>query len=107
MQTLARLRKRAGKIRDMDVLTGCASTVQVDGEQDCSVQLLEYLGAERYRQANKMRGLVRIYGPELRRRLRRTSAKLDRFLRQAEKNQLSAQAGDGQCASALVRAGGS
>src|SRR6266478_2437904 len=46
LRYLGRIRKRAGKIRDMDVLTGHASTVQVDQERDCLVQLLEYLGAE-------------------------------------------------------------
>jgi CHAD domain-containing protein len=32
LRDLSRLRKQAGKIRDMDVLTGCVSTAQVDGE---------------------------------------------------------------------------
>src|SRR5437879_4240766 len=44
---LAAVRKRAGKVRDMDVLTADALTVEHDGEQDCLVQLLEHLGAAR------------------------------------------------------------
>ena len=54
LRDLVRLRKRAGKVRDMDVLTANALTVRLDDEQNCSVQLLEYLGAERYRQAKKL-----------------------------------------------------
>jgi len=44
VRDLAQLRKRAGKIRDMDVFTACASTVHVEGEQDCAVRLLETFG---------------------------------------------------------------
>src|SRR2546430_8135357 len=47
LRGLGDIRKRAGKVRDMDVLSADALTVKPDGEQDCLVQLLEYLGAER------------------------------------------------------------
>src|SRR5262245_63511660 len=47
MRDLGDVRKRAGKVRDMDVLTADALMVKQDGEKDCLVQLLEYLGAER------------------------------------------------------------
>jgi CHAD domain-containing protein len=80
------LRKRAGKIRDMDVLTACASTADVDGEQNCTLQLLEHLGARRYRHARKMRTLVRQYGPVLRRRLRRSRERLRRLLMRRARN---------------------
>jgi CHAD domain-containing protein len=80
LQDLLRLRKRAGKIRDMDVLTACASTAEVDGEQDCTLQLLEHLGAKRYRHAKRMQTSVRKYGPVLLRRLRRSRRRLRRLL---------------------------
>src|SRR5262245_27954486 len=48
---LARVRKRAGKVRDMDVLTADATTVTMRGERDCLVELVEHLGAERHRHA--------------------------------------------------------
>ena len=86
LQDLLRLRKRAGKIRDMDVLTACASTVEVAGEQDCSLQLLEHLGARRYRHARRMQTLVRKYGPVLRRRLGRSRARLRKLLMQTDRN---------------------
>src|SRR3954454_2659894 len=41
-RALRRLRKRAGKVRDMDVLTSYASDVMVAGERDCRVALLEH-----------------------------------------------------------------
>src|SRR5215472_10581972 len=36
MKHLTRCRKRAGKVRDMDVLTAYASSVHVKGEDECS-----------------------------------------------------------------------
>src|SRR5262249_5046943 len=40
LRDLARLRKRAGKVRDLDVLTAYAAATHVHGEQDCQVELL-------------------------------------------------------------------
>src|SRR5437867_2429721 len=54
LKNLGRLRKRAGKVRDMDVLTNYASTVHRQGEEECVVQLLEHLGAQREKQAKKL-----------------------------------------------------
>jgi CHAD domain-containing protein len=83
---LARIRKRAGKIRDMDVLTGYASTVQVEEERDCLVQLLEYLGMERYRRAEQLHALMRKYGAELQRRLKRSLAHVQKSIPGHSKN---------------------
>src|SRR5262249_52101922 len=80
LRDLSRLRKRAGKIRDLDVLTASASTLQIDGEQDCTVRLLEQLGAERSRHAKIMQTLVEEYGSTLRRRLRRSMGRLRKRL---------------------------
>ena len=67
------LRKRTGKIRDMDVFTGHAITVKVsEDERDCLVRLLESLGAERHRHVTKLRGRMRADGTTLRWRLKRT-----------------------------------
>ena len=87
LRDMSRLRKRAGKIRDMDVYTGCASTLHANAEQDCKVQLLELLGAERYKHAIKLRALIGEYGPNLRRRLKHSSDRLEMLLVQADKNQ--------------------
>jgi CHAD domain-containing protein len=82
LRLLARLRRRAGKIRDMDVLTSYGLSVQVNGEQDRLVQLLEHLGANRSKHVKKLRAANARYGSELRRRLKRTGAKFDKLLQQ-------------------------
>ena len=76
LRDIGRIRRRAGKIRDMDVLTAHAVTVHPDQEQDCLVRLLECLGAGRYRHAEQLHTLALKYGAVLRRRLKRTSARL-------------------------------
>lgn len=75
---LGTLRKRAGKVRDMDVLTGHTATLALNGEQECLVELLEYLGAERYRHARRLRFLIRRDGGVLRRRLKRASKRIEK-----------------------------
>src|SRR5262245_20309130 len=87
LRDLSLFGKRAGKIRDMDVLTACASTVQVDGEEDCRLQLLEFLGARRYRHASRMRDLVDKHGPVLRKRLKRSRTHLQSLLQKPDPTQ--------------------
>ena len=74
------VRKRAGKVRDMDVLADFASTVKIDRERECSRRLLGYLGTERERQARKLQKVVAAYTPELRRRLKRSERLLEEIL---------------------------
>jgi len=77
LKPLSRFRKRAGKIRDMDVLTSYAASIQPqDGEKDCAVQLLEYLGAKRRRHAKKFNGASRQDGPVLIKRLKKIEREL-------------------------------
>ena len=86
LQELAPLRRKAGKVRDMDVLTGFSVSLHPDQpEEQCLVELLEYLGAERYRQCQKLRDSVRPHRRSIRRRLKRLSRFLDKGLRRARK----------------------
>jgi len=78
---LRRIRKRAGKVRDLDVLTGDLATVHVDGETDCQVRLLEHLGAERQKQAGKLHKLVAKKRAVLKQRLHKASAVWKRYFR--------------------------
>jgi CHAD domain-containing protein len=79
LKPLSQLRKRAGKIRDMDVLTTYAASVHTeDGEQDCAVQLLEHLGAQRLKYARKFHSASRLDGSKLRRGLKQVRRELDR-----------------------------
>jgi CHAD domain-containing protein len=85
LRALKPLRRKAGRVRDMDVLTRFASRPQLHGEEQCSIQLLERLGAERERQAMKLEDLTRAQYPEVRKRLRKFATVLNRTLPQDRK----------------------
>jgi hypothetical protein len=72
--------------RDMDVLTGFASSVHPPGEEDCALQLLEHLGAKRRKYAKRLGAEVTNNGRLLRRRLRRAALQFDRRLNGQKKN---------------------
>jgi CHAD domain-containing protein len=75
---LSVVRKRLGKVRDMDVLTAHAMSVSPKTpEQESLVELLEYLGAERSGHIKKLRKTARRYGPPLRNELRKIAKKVD------------------------------
>jgi CHAD domain-containing protein len=86
LRALVRLRKRAGKVRDMDVLTAHSSNLHVRSDQDCQVELLEYLGSARYRHARKLSLEIRERGPVLRRRLKRTAARFEKLVPNSGEN---------------------
>src|SRR4051812_47845651 len=86
LRELAGVRKRAGKVRDMDVLTADALTIKHAGEQDCLVQLLEHLGAERNKCARKLRRWIETSNPRFRRDLKRSSKRLQKLLKEAEEH---------------------
>jgi CHAD domain-containing protein len=79
LRQLQRVRKRAGKVRDMDVLTSHLLDVCVDGntERECEVRLLEYIGAERYRKEKKLRRVVRRHKNDLRSELNRLGSQIE------------------------------
>jgi CHAD domain-containing protein len=63
IQAVTPIRKRAGKVRDMDVLTGFASTLANGSDNECLVELLEHLGQKRFDGARKLhRTVVRSRG---------------------------------------------
>ena len=94
IKALRRIRRRAGKVRDLDVLTADLATVHVDGETECQVRLLEHLGGERRKQAGKLRNLVADNRAELKTRLRRASANLDKALQDTESHAASLAAAE-------------
>src|SRR5579884_4291778 len=74
LKQIAKVRTKAGKVRDMDVLTAFAAGLPQDkDEESCSVRLLEHLGAMRQRKAKKLSKAAQELGPELRKRLKRSS----------------------------------
>jgi CHAD domain-containing protein len=85
LKVLDRVRKRAGKVRDMDVLTSYLTGRKVpESENDCLVVLIEHLGAERSRQAGKLRKAIKQDGVELRRHLRKYAQKIARMAAHAD-----------------------
>ena len=81
LKSLTCFRKRAGKVRDMDVLTNYASEVQLEGEDECNTQLLHSLGAERQKQAKKLYGIVRKDGSDVRRALKHAPDVVEKRIR--------------------------
>jgi len=79
-RNLERLRKKAGKVRDMDVLTSDLARVEATGDEDCRTRLLEHLRSIRHKQAKKLSRSIRKYGKSTRRRLNRTEDRFDRAL---------------------------
>ena len=77
LKQLAGIRRRAGKVRDMDVLTTHLTTVRVDGERDCLIQLFEYLGAKRYDKADRLHQLVKEHRRALDKRLKKIARVLE------------------------------
>jgi len=95
------IRRRAGKVRDMDVLTDFASSLHAGEEADCRVTLLEYLGAKRYRQARKLGKLVRAEKRPVRWRLKRCVAHLDKMMGDGKQPGIDARATTDAAATSL------
>jgi len=79
------IRRRAGAVRDMDVLTGLATKLQPEGEQECLVELFEHLGAQRDQLSRKLNSRVLQDGPPIRRRLKRASRFVGKVFERAKK----------------------
>ena len=85
LRLLERIRKGAGKVRDMDVFIAQLAHLDLpSGEDNCQVELLEYLSGKRLRNARKLYRMVEENGPELRRRLKRCNSKILKLVEQAE-----------------------
>src|SRR6266568_303823 len=86
LKALKPVRKKAGKVRDMDVLTGFASKLRPDGDEECLVELLEYLGAERYKQARKLHREVQWNRKAIGSRLKRSSEYIEKVLAHSQQH---------------------
>ena len=84
VKDLGRLRKRAGKVRDMDVLTEFAAAIRPQGDEECHVRLLEHLGARRQKQAGKLWAKLKQLSPGLRKALDRASSRMTKRLRRKD-----------------------
>jgi CHAD domain-containing protein len=86
LRNLRTIRKAAGKVRDMDVLSADVLTVQRDGEQDCVIQLLEHLGTERNKFVKKLRRVIESNNPQLRQDLKQYSKHVEKRLQKEKTN---------------------
>jgi CHAD domain-containing protein len=77
LKSLKSVRKSAGDVRDMDVLTGKVAQVSVPGERNCQIRLLEHLGMERHRKAADLQAQLASHGKSIRQGLKRCAEKLE------------------------------
>ena len=78
LKAIQPVRKRAGRVRDMDVLADFASKLQVGRDRECSAQLLEHLGNQRQRQARKLQKVAAKQSSKIKKRLTRCGKLLNR-----------------------------
>jgi CHAD domain-containing protein len=77
LRKLAKLRKRAGKVRDLDVLTGYVAGLEISDEEDWRMQLLEYLGSGHACRSRQLHSFAVKHGEALGRRLKRTASAVE------------------------------
>jgi CHAD domain-containing protein len=77
LKPLSRMRKRAGDVRDMDVLTSLVIGLHAAGENECMLRLVGRLSVARYKQARQMKTLVGKSRQGLRRDLKRTLSRIE------------------------------
>ena len=77
LNDLKKVRRIAGVVRDMDVLTGKAADVSPADERGCQIRLLEHLGVERHRAGKKLISELKARGPRARRILKDCAKQLE------------------------------
>jgi CHAD domain-containing protein len=85
LRAVTPVRKRAGKVRDMDVLIGIVSSLNTEPEDACRLQLLEKLSEQRLSGVQKLRKTTAKHRGAARRGLKRFSSSI-------QKNSSSAKA---------------
>lgn len=87
LKQISKLRKCAGKVRDVDVLTAHLASLSHPAEDTgCAVQLLEHLGATREKQAARLERVHRRYSHPLRKYLKRRVQQMEKMLRRKSDN---------------------
>lgn len=91
-KSLARIRGAAGKVRDLDVLTGKAADVTADGERSCQIRILEHLVSQRQRKAKKLAARLKSDRKHVRRDLRRCENRVGPMLTEQNGKRAEGQA---------------
>jgi CHAD domain-containing protein len=92
LRKLTRVHKKAGKVRDSDVMMGHLTGLQTDGEQDCLIQLQQQLGFERYRKERQLRRTLRKNRSAVTRELAKSSRRLKKSIEKGSEEQTAAAA---------------
>ena len=85
LKNLGKIRKKAGGVRDMDVLIGYVPVARGNGEQTCRVRLLENLGEMRRKQAKKLHAVISSKGGSAWAALNRVDRRLKKALCEKQK----------------------
>ena len=80
IQGLEPIRKKAGRVRDLDVLTEIVSNLGIEEESPCIAKLLVHLSAERIRWARKLHEAIDEQRSRACRRLRVVFASLEEYI---------------------------
>ncbi len=83
---LKAVRKKAGAVRDMDVLTSHVLELGTKEDPNCVVRLVHHLGNQRQRKAAKLYSTLKQDGSKLRTRLKHTRRHLDSALRMSQQS---------------------
>jgi CHAD domain-containing protein len=92
LKSIKRVRQRAGKVRDMDVLMGHVCSANADGEPNCEIQLLEHLGAQRRKHAKKLHSTVVKESAVLKKGLKQEAAELVNVLQDGSPSEAATDA---------------
>jgi CHAD domain-containing protein len=76
LKRLQRLRRRGGRVRDLDVQAEALRNLKIETEGACKNQVVDHLRQQRGKQAKKLVSMLDGDLPELRKRLRRAAARL-------------------------------
>jgi CHAD domain-containing protein len=85
LRDLGEVRKRAGKVRDMDVFTGHLLDLRLEDEKECVIELAEHLGVQRAKAAKKLRRISRELDPRLQVELKKGSKYFEKLLGRKQK----------------------
>jgi CHAD domain-containing protein len=86
LRDLGQVRKRAGKVRDMDVFTGHLLGVpQQEDEKECAIELAEHLGVQRAKAAKKLRRTAKELEPRMEAELKKGSKYFEKLLGRKQK----------------------
>jgi CHAD domain-containing protein len=90
VESLERFRKRAGKVRDADVLTSLAATLRDRGESEALLQLIEELGVRRDRFADRLERTISHDRRQSRAELKRFRKRIEKQLATSETSEAEA-----------------